>query len=130
MLQHSGLSDGFWVEALLTAVHIINVSPSSPLGLQIRKEIWTGMSNTRKKTNKKFASHRVKSQIRVSRLVVLCPCDCNSLKGTSCATTDTIVLHPVKQHLNRSPNVVHPLVVTTRCISVFRQQPQIHASFG
>ena len=32
---------------------------------------------------------------------------------------DTIVLHSVKQHLNRSPNVV-----TTRSRSVFRQQPQ------
>ena len=28
MLQHSGLSDGFWAEALLMAVHIINMSPS------------------------------------------------------------------------------------------------------
>ena len=42
MLQHSGLSDGFWAEALLTAVHIINMSPSRPLGLQIPQEIWTG----------------------------------------------------------------------------------------
>ena len=41
MLQHSGLSDGFWAEALLTAVHIINMSPSRPLGLQIPKELWT-----------------------------------------------------------------------------------------
>ena len=48
---------------------------------------------SRKKTNKKFASHCVKSQIRVSRLVVLCPCECNCLKGTPCATTNTIVLH-------------------------------------
>ena len=37
MLQHSGLSD-----ALLTAVHIINMSPSRPLGLQIPQELWTG----------------------------------------------------------------------------------------
>ena len=35
MLQHSGLSDGFWAEALLTVVHIINMSPSRPLGLKI-----------------------------------------------------------------------------------------------
>ena len=42
MLQHSGLSDGFWAEALLTPVHIINMSPSRPLGLQIPQEIWTG----------------------------------------------------------------------------------------
>jgi hypothetical protein len=32
MLHHSGLSDGFWAEPLLTAVHIINMSPSRPLG--------------------------------------------------------------------------------------------------
>ena len=42
MLQHSGLSDGFWAEALLTAVDIINMSPSRPLGLKIPQEIWTG----------------------------------------------------------------------------------------
>ena len=42
MLQHSGLSDGFWAEALLTAVDIINMLPSRPLGLKIPQEIWTG----------------------------------------------------------------------------------------
>ena len=41
MLQHSGLSDGFWAEALLTAIDIINMSPSRPLGLKIPQEIWT-----------------------------------------------------------------------------------------
>ena len=41
MLQHSGLSDGFWAEALLTTVHIINMSPSRPLGLQIPQQLWT-----------------------------------------------------------------------------------------
>ena len=41
----------------------------------------------RKKTNKKLAFHCVKSQIKVSQPVVLCPCDCNHLKGTPCATT-------------------------------------------
>ena len=40
MLQHSRLSDGFWAEPLLTAVHIINMSPSRPLGLQIPQELW------------------------------------------------------------------------------------------
>ena len=35
MLQHFGLSDGFWVEALLTAVHIINMLSSRPLGLRV-----------------------------------------------------------------------------------------------
>ena len=34
MLQHSRPSDGFWVEALLTTVHIINMSPSRPLRLE------------------------------------------------------------------------------------------------
>ena len=42
MLQHSGLSDNFWAEALLTAIHIIKMSPSRPLGLKIPQEIWTG----------------------------------------------------------------------------------------
>ena len=42
MLQHSGLSDGFWAEALLTVVHIINMLPSRPLGLKIPQETWTG----------------------------------------------------------------------------------------
>ena len=42
MLQHSGLLDGFWAEALLKGVHIINMSPSRPLGLKIPQEIWTG----------------------------------------------------------------------------------------
>ena len=38
-VQHSGLSDGFWAEALLTAIHIITMSPSRPLGLKIPQEI-------------------------------------------------------------------------------------------
>ena len=42
LVQHSGLSDGFWAEALLTVVHIINMLPSRPLGLRIPQEIWTG----------------------------------------------------------------------------------------
>ena len=41
MLQHSGLSDGFWAEALLTAIHIINMSSSRTLRLQITPELWT-----------------------------------------------------------------------------------------
>jgi transposase InsO family protein len=41
MLHHSGLTDGFWAEVLLTAVHIINMSPSRPLGLKIQLELWT-----------------------------------------------------------------------------------------
>ena len=42
MLQHSGLLDGFQAEALLIAVHIINMSSSRPLGLQIPQELWIG----------------------------------------------------------------------------------------
>jgi hypothetical protein len=41
MLHHSGLSDGFWAEALLTAVHILNMSTSRPLGSKIPQELWT-----------------------------------------------------------------------------------------
>jgi hypothetical protein len=41
MLHYSGLSEGFWVEALLTAVRIINMSPSRPLGSKIPQELWT-----------------------------------------------------------------------------------------
>ena len=42
MLHHSGLVDGFWAEALLTAVHIINMSPSRPLDVKIPQELWAG----------------------------------------------------------------------------------------
>ena len=38
MLQHSGLSDGFWAEPPLTVVHIINMSASRPVGLQISQQ--------------------------------------------------------------------------------------------
>ena len=41
ILQHSGLSDGFWAEVLTQTIHIINMSPSMPLGLQIPHELWT-----------------------------------------------------------------------------------------
>jgi transposase InsO family protein len=40
-LHHSGLSNGFWAEALLTTVHIINMSSSRPLGSKIPQELWT-----------------------------------------------------------------------------------------
>ena len=39
MLKHSELSDGFWAEALLMAVHIINISLSRPLGYKIPQEL-------------------------------------------------------------------------------------------
>ena len=42
MLQHSALSNGFWTEALLTGVHIFNMSPTRPLEFQILQELWTG----------------------------------------------------------------------------------------
>ena len=32
----------FWVEALLMVVHIINMSPSKPLGYKIPQELWFG----------------------------------------------------------------------------------------
>ena len=35
MMQYVGLSNGFWAKALLIVVHIINMSSSRPLGLQI-----------------------------------------------------------------------------------------------
>ena len=41
MLKHSGLSHGFWAEALLTVIHIINLSPSRPLGYKIPQELWS-----------------------------------------------------------------------------------------
>ena len=42
MLKHSGRSDGLWAGALLTAVHIINPSPSRPLGYKIPQELCSG----------------------------------------------------------------------------------------
>jgi hypothetical protein len=46
MLHHSRPMEDFWDEALLTAVHIINMSLSKPLRLKIPQELWT-----RKKSN-------------------------------------------------------------------------------
>ena len=74
----------------------------------------------RDKTNKKLASHCVKSQIGVSQPAVLCSCDCNHFRWAPCAKPDPIVLHSVKQHPNRSPDAIHPLAVTTRCRLVSR----------
>ena len=42
MLKHSELSDGFWAEALLMAMHIINMSPSKALGCKILQEMLSG----------------------------------------------------------------------------------------
>jgi hypothetical protein len=41
MLHHFGLSEGFWAEALLTVVDIINMSPTRPLGSKIPQDLWT-----------------------------------------------------------------------------------------
>ena len=41
MVQHSGLSNGFWAEALLTTVHISNMLQRRLLGLQILQELCT-----------------------------------------------------------------------------------------
>ena len=73
-------------------------------------------------------SSYVKSLIEVSRSAVLCPCHCNYLRWAPCATPDSIVLHPVKQHSNRSLDAIHPLVVTTCNILLSKKQPQIRAS--
>ena len=79
----------------------------------------------RKKKNKKLASQCVKSQIEVSQPVALCSYDCNRLRGAPGATTDLIMLHSVKQHQNRSPDAIHPLVVTTSSRLVSRKQPNL-----
>ena len=42
MLSMAGLTPGFWAEAAITAVHLINCSPSTPLDNQIPQELWTG----------------------------------------------------------------------------------------
>ena len=42
MLSMAGLTPSFWAEVAITAVHLINLSPSAPLDNQIPKELWTG----------------------------------------------------------------------------------------
>ena len=42
MLHHANLSQGFWAEAVLTAVHVINLSPNTAIGLKVAQELWTG----------------------------------------------------------------------------------------
>ena len=42
MLSMAGLTPGFWAEAAIIAVHLINRSPSTPLDNQILEELWTG----------------------------------------------------------------------------------------
>ncbi|MCO5570077.1 hypothetical protein L7F22_023791 [Adiantum nelumboides] len=42
MLSMASLPPEFWGEAVMTAVHIINRSPSTPLNFKIPQEMWTG----------------------------------------------------------------------------------------
>ena len=42
MLSMANLSLGFWMEAVYTAMHIINRSPSMPLDFQIPEQLWLG----------------------------------------------------------------------------------------
>ncbi|MCO5597666.1 hypothetical protein L7F22_051747 [Adiantum nelumboides] len=43
MLSMAGLSDAFWVEAVATSMHLINRSPSVPLGFKVHEEVCTGL---------------------------------------------------------------------------------------
>ncbi|MCO5578152.1 hypothetical protein L7F22_031990 [Adiantum nelumboides] len=43
MLSMAGLSDAFWAEAIATSVHLINHSPSVPLGFKVPEEVWTSL---------------------------------------------------------------------------------------
>ena len=40
MLSHAGLPQSFWAEAVSTAMHLINRSPSSGLDFQVAEEVW------------------------------------------------------------------------------------------
>ena len=43
MLSHdAGLSGGFWTEALMTAIHVINRSPNANLDSDVAEEAWSG----------------------------------------------------------------------------------------
>ena len=42
MLSHAALPHGFWAEAVMTAVHLINRSPNRSLGGGIPQEAWSG----------------------------------------------------------------------------------------
>ncbi|MCO5591892.1 hypothetical protein L7F22_045885 [Adiantum nelumboides] len=42
MLSMASLSPEFWGETVMTAVHIISQSPSTPLNFKIPQEMWTG----------------------------------------------------------------------------------------
>lgn len=42
MLSHAKLPKSFWVEALITVVYLINLSPSIPLDGDVPQRVWTG----------------------------------------------------------------------------------------
>ena len=42
MLSNADLPNGFWAEALQTAVHLINRSPNKKLDLKVAEEVWSG----------------------------------------------------------------------------------------
>ena len=42
MLSNANLPNGFWAEALQTAVHLINRSPNKKLDLKVAEEEWSG----------------------------------------------------------------------------------------
>ncbi|KAJ4721959.1 Retrovirus-related Pol polyprotein from transposon TNT 1-94 [Melia azedarach] len=42
LISQAGLSKSFWGEALSTAAHVINLSPSIPLQLEVPERIWSG----------------------------------------------------------------------------------------
>jgi hypothetical protein len=42
MLHHANFPQGFWAEVVRTAVHVINLSPSTTKGLKVVQELWTG----------------------------------------------------------------------------------------
>ncbi|MCO5570380.1 hypothetical protein L7F22_024100 [Adiantum nelumboides] len=43
MLSMAGLSNAFWTKAVATSMHLINRSPSVPLGFKVPKEVWIGL---------------------------------------------------------------------------------------
>ena len=42
MLSHTKLPNQFWVEALTTAVYVLNLSPCVPLVGDIPQKVWSG----------------------------------------------------------------------------------------
>ena len=42
MLSNASLPNGFWAEALATAIHLINRSPNKTLDYKVSEEVWSG----------------------------------------------------------------------------------------